>query len=154
MSEENSPPRSILFRIVRIFVILAVVGVGIYFFVLVPNMKEMQNKAKRSEVFINLKSIQTIQQMYFSENDTYVPAEAYPKKTSVEPQKWVIAESGGFEKMGFEPMGTVRGSYWVEATKNDFTAYGISDIDGDGVYATYTATKSQEPTLTTENNVY
>jgi len=108
-------------------------------------MKEMQNKAKRSELPMNLKSIQTIQQMYFSENKIYVPVKAYPQKTSLEDQEWIITESGGFE-----PMGTVRDSYWVEVSKDDFTAYGISDVDGDGVYATYTATKAQEATLTTK----
>ena len=33
----------------------------------------------------------------------------------------------------------------VVTSSNNFTAIGISDLDGDGVYATYIATKSLNP---------
>ena len=154
MSEESVKSNSILFRVVRVFVVLTIIGLGIYFFVIVPNMREMQNKTKRAEIVVNLKMIQTMQNVYFTEKKAYVAAKAYPLQTSTEPQMWLVADSGGFQKLGFEPMGSVRGSYWVEVSKDDFTAYGISDVDGDGTYATYTATKSQEPTATTAESVY
>ena len=152
MSETKS--NSILSRVIKVFAVLAIIGLGIYFFVIVPNMREMQNKMKRSELSVNLRMLQTMQHSYFAAKKSYVSATAYPPQTSTEPQTWVSAESGGFQELGFEPMGSVRGSYWVEVSKEGFTAYGISDVDGDGIYATYTATTSQEPTATTAENVY
>ena len=151
MSETNV--NSVLSRVMTVFAVLAFVGLGIYFFVIVPNMQEMRSKVKRSELSINLRMLQTMQNAYFAEKKSYVAAKAYPPQTSTEPQTWVSAESGGFQELGFEPMEPVRGSYWVEVTKEGFTAYGISDVDGDGTHATYTATTSQEPTAMTAENV-
>ena len=55
----------------------------------------------------------------------------------------------------FRPNGDVRGSYMVSTTNTNFTATGISDVDGDGVYATYQATKSENPNApTTAPDVY
>ena len=106
-----------------------------------------QEEILRQEIPKNLRAIKTAQLMYENDWDVYVKCAAYPAKTSTNPQKWVASESGGFQTINFSPDGNVRGSYMVSTTVSDFTIIGISDIDGDGVFATYIATKSTNPHL-------
>ena len=144
MSEEKAKP-SVLVSLIRIVVLLGGIALLAYVFVIRPNMIEMQFKAKRSELPVNLKAIQTTMQAYKDMEGKYIAVQAYPKEVGTEPQTWVEAESGNFQKIGYAPFSQVYGSYWVEVTETDFTAYGISDIDGDGVYATYVATSKENP---------
>ena len=102
-------------------------------------------KSKRAEVPRTLKAIKIYQEMYMQEYDVYVKCSAYPKVPSKTPQKWVDADSGGFKTIGFRSEKGLRGSYMVSTTSAIFTAIGIIDVDGDGVYATYVTTKSQNP---------
>ena len=102
-------------------------------------------KAKRAEVPMNLKAIKTAQISYMQDYDVYVRCAAYPSVPSKEPQKWDVSASGGFKTIDFQPSENVRGSYMVATTPTNFTAIGIIDVDGDGVYATYIATKSENP---------
>ena len=67
---------------------------------------------------------------------------------------WNASESGGFQTLGWIPDGMVRGSYSVTTMADDFRAIGLSDIDGDGNYATYVATKSTSPMAITPPDVY
>ena len=123
--------------------------------VLEGQMKSMQHKAKRAEVPVNLKGIKTAELMYEADNDVYVSAAAYPANGNGESQQWEEAKSGGFSVLGWMPYGDVRGTYWVTTTATNFTAYGIIDVDGDGQFATYTATKSVNPNAPiTGPNVY
>ena len=145
MSEETEKKRSILGSIVRILVVLGVIGVVAYIFVIRPSMIELQLKSKRSELPVNLKAIQTSMNMYKDMEGKYISIKAYPPKTSTASQQWVEADSGNFQKISYAPFMGVYGSYWVTATESDFTVYGISDLDGDGTYATYTATSTEDP---------
>ena len=105
----------------------------------------MQNKAKRAELAWNLKAIKTAQIAYESEYDVYVAASLYPPLGS-QLKNWVVDESGGFKTISWSPDGQVRGSYKVELDgTTNFKAIGVIDADGDGVYATYVATKSMNP---------
>lgn len=112
--------------------------------------QKMRYQAMESEVPITLKGIQFAQKQYEEQFDVYVPAEPYPPRRSGEEQThtWVSSESGGFKELGYEPsFGDVRGTYWVEVSNVDFTAYGVIDVDGDGVFQTYYATSSIAPTI-------
>lgn len=151
MSEENKEKRSGLSSVMRVFAILVLIVVCAYFFVIRPGQTEMQMKLKRAEVPVNLKIIKSMLEYHKESSGKYISIEAYPKTTSTTPQDWIESESGGFEKISFVPMTYAYGSYWVEAAEDDFAVYGISDIDGDGVYATYKATKSMNPTLLTKD---
>ena len=112
-------------------------------------------KKMRSEVPSNLKAIKTAQIAYESDFDTYVTCSPYPSRPSSTPKKWTPSASGGFKTIGWRPDGDVRGSYSVTTSSTDFTAVGIIDVDGDGVYATFVATKSENANApTTPNNVY
>ena len=111
-------------------------------------MQKMRYKMMESEVPINLRALQRLEKSYEQEFDVYLSADPYPPKKSGGEQVWVKSESGNFKMLGFDPsdFGTVRGTYWVEVSNVDFTAYGIIDVDGDGVFQTYYATKSTDPT--------
>ena len=122
--------------------------------VIVPNFINMGFKAKRAEVPLNLRTIKTAQMQYESQWKQFVPAKPYPPTPTKTTQRWEGGNSGGFKVLDWQPGGEVRGSYWVEVHGEDFTAYGVSDLDGDGVYATYIATKSENPHLITTPNVY
>ena len=104
-----------------------------------------QYKTKRSEIPSNLKGIKSAQIAYESDFDQFVNCSQYPSSPSKATQQWTVSNSGGFKTIGWRPDGDVRGSYWVVTSAVDFTAYGISDVDGDGVYATYMATKTMNP---------
>jgi hypothetical protein len=102
----------------------------------------------RAEVPMNLKGIKTAEISYEANFDVYVSAEQYPPTSSgMKSKRWVYTDSGGFYTMGWSPDGDVRGTYWVTTSENEynFTAWGIIDLDGDGVFATYKATKSENP---------
>jgi len=112
--------------------------------------KKLQNRAKESEVPVQLKGIMMAEIEYHNEHGKYLPVEIYPPKSNGDALKnWDVQQSGNFSKLSyFYAPSQVRGSYWVELTDdgNDFLATGIIDIDGDGSFTTYTATKSRNPT--------
>ena len=116
--------------------------------------KEMMYEAKRAEIPQNLRAIRVAEVAYESEFDVYVKCSAYPTTPTKTTQQWTKSASGGFKTIDFMPIGDVRGSYMVSTAQFNFTATGISDVDGDGVYATYITTKSMNPTLITPPDVY
>ena len=131
------------FTLVELMIVVAIIG--ILAAIAIPNFVTMQYKSKRSEVPMNLKGIKTAEISYESNFDVFVTASAYPSSPTKTVTTWVKASSGGFATMGWSPDGDVRGSYSVATTTTDFTASGLSDVDGDGTNATYTATKSNNP---------
>jgi uncharacterized tellurite resistance protein B-like protein len=116
--------------------------------ILLEYFPEKYKKTKRGEVPLNLKGIKTVELAYEATFDVYVTAAPYPEKSSGDKtKKWSKGSSGGFATLGWSPDGDVRGTYWVTTTVTNFTAYGIIDVDGDGVFATYKATKSENPNV-------
>jgi len=113
----------------------------------IPNFVSMQYKSKRAEIPMNLRSIKTAQMAYMQEFDVFVKCAAYPATPTKTTNQWTRSASGGFHTIDFTPDGDVRGSYMVSTTATNFTVYGLSDVDGDGVYATYVATKSENPNM-------
>lgn len=118
-------------------------------------MLKLDRESKRAELSSNLMGIKTAQIQYESEFGSYVACAEYPPRSKGQLMKWEPEKSGGFQTLDWTPDGNVRGSYSVKVTPNDFVATGVIDVDGDGVYATYTATKSINPTQpTTGPEVY
>ena len=141
------------FTLVELMIVVAIIG--ILAAIAVPNFMSMQYKTKRSEVPMNMKAIKTSEEAYKAADNVYVGAAEYPSAPAQNPQQWDVTASGGFKTLGWEPDAGVRGTYAVATTSNtDFTITGTSDVDGDGSEATYTATSSKAPVLTTARDVY
>ena len=107
----------------------------------------MQLKSMRAELPPNIKAIKTAQIMYESSYDMFVESKEYPPR-SKDKKSWDATKSGGFAVINWSPDGEVRGSYSVVTTagpNGDFKIIGVIDADGDGKFATYTATKTTNP---------
>ena len=131
------------FTLVELMIVVAIIG--ILASIAIPNFISMQYKTKRSEIPSNLKGIKSAQIAYESDFDSYVNCSAYPSSPTKTTQQWTVSSSGGFKTIGWRPDGDVRGSYSVSTGSKDFTATGLSDVDGDSAYATYVATKTENP---------
>ena len=141
------------FTLVELMIVVAIIG--ILAAIAIPNFVSMQYKSKRAEIPQNLKAIKIAEIAYENEFDVYVKCSAYPASPTKTTQIWTKSASGGFKTIDFTPSGEVRGSYMVSTAQFNFTATGVSDVDGDGVSATYITTKSSNPNNpTTAPDVY
>ena len=128
---------------------------------LVGQATGMGKKACRAEVPANVKAIKEGEHIYDSENDGYLQVEQHPAAPSGnKPQSWGGGNSG-FNNLNWHPGGNVAGVYSVTTSASssanpggDFEVVGKIDCDGDGVFSTYTATKSLNVKMTTPNSVY
>jgi type II secretory pathway pseudopilin PulG len=132
--------------------------VGILAAIAIPNFVVMQSRAKRAEVPVNVDGIKTAEIAYEAAFDTFVPVtEPVPVQAwevGRELHAWPVGTR--FDDLGWSADGMVRGTYWVEVSPDgeDFTVYGICDVDGDGDAATFTATREQHATLQTYDRTY
>jgi type IV pilus assembly protein PilA len=132
-----------------------VVVVGILAAIAIPNFVEQQYRAKRAEVPSNVKGIKTAQIAYDAAFDTYIEVSSYKPSSSVgEAQRsWVSGTD--FDTLGWMPDGKVRGAYKVTSSSStDFRVTGICDVDGDGIRASFTATKSINTVMVTGATTY
>ena len=121
----------------------------------------MNTKMCRAELASNIKTIKEAEVIYDAENDAFVAVEQHPAASSGStPQAWGSGNSG-FNSLNWRPSGKVAGVYSVTTSPSssanpggDFRVVGKIDCDGDGVFATYTATKSLSVMMTTPNSVY
>jgi len=133
------------FTLVELMIVVAIIG--ILAAIAIPNFVDMQYRAKRAELPPNVDGVKTAEIAYEAAFDAFMDISAAPAslpgKTAV---TW--ASGSGFDTLGWEPSGNVRGMYSVTgATATDFTVTGTCDVDGDTTQATYTATKSISATL-------
>lgn len=123
--------------------------------VAIPNFVEMQYRSKRSEIPSNINAIKTSLYAYDAEFDGYVSEpnfypDSHPGKSLRD-----FPDGSSFDTLGWKPDGQVRGSYKIVTRGyRDFVVYGISDIDGDGERATFTATKTVNVRMMTPPDVY
>jgi len=141
------------FTLVELMIVVAIIG--ILAAIAIPNFVDMQYRAKRAEVPGNVDGIKTAQIAYDAAFDTYIQVSSYkPSSTVGKTQKdW---DSGtGFDTLGWNPDGKVRGAYKVTSkSSTDFLVTGICDVDGDSSNANFTATKSINTTMNSGQNVY
>lgn len=123
---------------------------------------EMQLRAKRSEVPVQVKAIHAAEMAHFAEHGAYLPcgstSSADTLLASQDPsamRPW--SEESCWQTL-LEPVdrGEVRGVYWVTVSEDgqSFEVVGLSDIDGDGQPAVYQASDQQNAVQQTPINVY
>ena len=148
------------FTLVELMIVVAIIG--ILAAIAIPNFVEMQYRAKRAELPANVDGIKTAEMGYDAAFDTFIAASVYPSTgpSGKAPQAWDATSSGGFQTLGWQPDGQVRGSYTVTTVDaattpgGDFVVTGQGDIDGDSVLSSYTATKSINTTFNNNNDTY
>jgi len=147
------------FTLVELMIVVAIIG--ILAAIAIPNFVQLQLRAKRSEVSPNVDGIKMAQGAYDAAFDTYIVCSASPAATpsGKAPTEWF--DVGGFETLGWAPDGNIRGAYGVTVTAaasgqpgGDFLVTGECDVDGDSVFAQYTATKSINTTFNNEITIY
>ena len=136
----------------------AVPVTGILAAIAIPNFIAYQLRAKRAELPMNVEGIRTAQIAYEAVFDTYLPVpDPVPlDPLMVGPQAVSWPAGTPFDDLGWEPSGTVRGTYWVEVTPDgsDFTVHTVADLDGDGISCRYMATRHERAAMISESWVY
>ena len=169
MSNESSSSKSgksskLLFLLVALGLVpVALACTGILAAIAIPNFVAMQYRAKRSEVPANIDGIRTKLLARKSAGKAYVAC------GSEAGAKAIIEKYGGkqmhpfnaagkacWKQLGWSPGSDIRGEYWVAVTNGgkNFEVNGISDVDGDGQFARYEATKQNEAVQITAGDVY
>ena len=121
----------------------------------VPNFIEMQYRAQRAEVPTNIDGIRAAAMAYQSAHGR-VMAEEIPRPDAFPGNRERPWKAGTrFDELGWEPEGTVRGSYSISTTSpQEYRIKGYCDVDGNGVQAVYTATSAEGAQAQTQASVY
>ncbi len=124
--------------------------------VFIPNFVGMNIRAKRAEVPANVDGIKTAELGYEAAFDRFVPQPSFVPSVEVGKGQRDWPDDTAFATIGWAPDGRVRGAYKVDLGpdgRTDFRVTGICDVDGDGERARYTATRSTQTTLITDDDV-
>ncbi|MDG1481214.1 MAG: prepilin-type N-terminal cleavage/methylation domain-containing protein [Myxococcota bacterium] len=143
------------FTLVELMIVVAIIG--ILASIAIPSFLQMQLRAKRAELPSNVDGIKVSEMAYLAAYDTIIAQSSFVPSASVGKQQVVWNDSTNFDTLGWSPSGSVRGAYKVDvvdASSDDFTVIGISDIDGDGEQATYTAVRETNVEAVTSSTVY
>jgi len=161
-SDKPRSNRALLIVIIALLLLILCGGtvpvVGILAAIAIPNFMVYQQRAKRAEIPSFVEGIRAAQIAHGAVFDGYLaipePVPLDPLMLSDRPVDW--PSGTGFDELGWEPVGSVYGTYWVEVSSDgsDFTVHGLCDVDGDGDPAHYTATRNTRATLETMNHVY
>ena len=142
------------FTFAELLIVISIVG--ILASVAIPNWFVIQHRAQRAELAANGEGIRTAEQGYFFAHGRYLGEPRFrPDPVPSESlRSW--DRNSHFESLGWSPEGLVRGSYRVTVSESgeDFLMTGICDVDGDGDFASYTATASVAPLLITRHDTY
>lgn len=151
------------FTLVELMIVVAIIG--ILASIALPNMLAMQLRAKRAEIPMNVKAIQSAELAYEATADRFLAqTDPVPRADSALDKQQVPWVNGtNFDMLGWRPSGSVRGNYAVETFDSGGSAdpdsvqlivTGKGDIDADSAYAIYTASNLHEVRLTTGNDLF
>lgn len=126
---------------------IGVAIVGILSAIAIPAFKEMQHRVRRAELPPNVDAIRTAELAWEVTNREYLTVPDNPDTTPGRDLRPFDRTLGQWSELGWAPSGSVRGSYVVSASVNDFTVTGYSDVEGDGVVCHYDATLDDKASL-------
>ncbi len=141
------------FSVIELMVLMALLCIAAA--IGVPNFVEMQYRAQRAEVPANLEGIRYAAIGYQSAHGRLI-SEEIPRPDAFPGQRERPWKAGsGFDDLGWEPEGKVRGSYAIATTaQGGFTVKGFCDVDGNGEQAVFEGTERQPVEPRSDSFVY
>ncbi len=126
----NPPRRASGFTLIELMIVVAIIG--ILAAIAIPNFLRFQLRSKTSEAKMNIASIRTAEEAYFSEFGMYVSAAQTPTVfPSSQKNPWAGAGLVAFNQLGWAPEGEVFFVYAVNGVVDAFAIAAIGDLDGD-----------------------
>jgi len=136
--------RQAAFTLIELMITIAILG--ILASTAITGFRSYQLRTKRSESFMNLKSIATVENSYFATAGVFAGATSEPFVPAIGtvPRPWNAAAETVFGPIGWRPEGVVYFDYDVNALDPNspntcpgtcqecFTASAYGDTDGDG----------------------
>ena len=137
--------------------------VGLGLFIAIPNYVSMASRAKRAELPTTVEEIRTAQLAHHAASGRFVAC-----GNELDARSALVGDAGKrarefnpgddpcWDELGWGPEGQLRGAYWVEvsASGDDFKITGISDVDADGEYAIFAATRDGEVDMVSPPHAY
>ncbi len=103
---------------------------------------------QRREFASNVDGIKTAMLAYEAAFDVLAPMPMHPRTVAeIAPGEVPWTPNDAWDLLGWHPSGPVHGVYWVEVDGEGFTVHGVSDRDGDGQIAEWTATRDRNATI-------
>ena len=142
------------FTLIELMIVVAIIG--ILASMAIPTFIAMKWRTQRSELPTMLSAIQTSQNSYMVQYDTYLNCQQEPPAASMGAARRLFdATVPGWDELAFKPDGDVYGSYLVTANTNiTYTILGETDLDEDGINAVFMAMPSLRPTRQTPSGYY
>ena len=125
------------FTLIELMIVVAIIG--ILAAIAIPNFRNYQLQAKRSELPLSLKGIYVAEKSFQTERDYYQALTSSPRTVAtLTPSRISWQNNGGFANIGWQPSGDLYGSYNATVVGTGIITGGArSDIDGDGIDASF-----------------
>lgn len=147
--------RNIVVTVVLLLLLMVSVGTVTLWAVWTPPKKTNPLDQARLELLSDVDTIRIAQLSLHDFEEAYVPCgSADEARAAVKGGD--IAWKGGdcWTKLGFNPLGTPRGAWWVDVNEDGFEVHGLADLDADGTPIEIVATKDQTARAVTPAGVY